>query len=155
MDDVERTALIEEAVVPVIGDHGLELVDLEWRGLRPRGVLRLYVDNAGGVGIAECERLSRELGDVLDAAAVIDGGYDLEVSSPGLDRQLKKEREYRWAVGKQIRCWFAGGSETGGRLTEVTPERLVLDKNGERIEVVRATVTKARLEAEVPWPRKA
>jgi ribosome maturation factor RimP len=155
MDDVERTALIEDAVAPVVGDHGLELVDLEWRGLRPRGVLRLYVDKAGGVGIAECERLSRELGDVLDAAAVIEGGYDLEVSSPGLERQLKKEREYRWAIGKQIRCWFAGGSETRGRLTEVTPDRLVLDKNGERIEVVRATVTKARLEAEVPWPRKA
>ena len=83
MDDVERMALIEEAVAPVVGDHGLELVDLEWRGLRPRGVLRLYVDKAGGIGIAECERLSRELGDVLDAAAVIDGGYDLEVSSRG------------------------------------------------------------------------
>lgn len=155
MDDVERTALIEDTVAPVVGDHGLELVDVEWRGLRPRGVLRLYVDKAGGVGIAECERLSRELGDVLDAAAVIEGGYDLEVSSPGLERQLKKEREYRWAVGKQIRCWFAGGSEARGRLTEVTPDRLVLDKDGERIEVVRATVTKARLEAEVPWPRKA
>jgi ribosome maturation factor RimP len=68
MDDVERMAQIEEAVAPVVGDHGLELVDLEWRGLRPRGVLRLYVDKAGGIGIAECERLSRELGDVLDAA---------------------------------------------------------------------------------------
>jgi len=155
MDDAERAALIEEAVAPVVGDHGLTLVDVDWRGLRPRGVLRLYVDKPGGVGIGECERLSRELGDVLDAAAVIDGGYDLEVSSPGLDRPLKKEREYRWAVGKQIRCWLAGGTEVRGRLTEVTAERLVLDKGGERTEVGRAAVTKARLEAEVPWPRKA
>jgi ribosome maturation factor RimP len=155
MDDVERAAMIEEAVAPVVDDHGLELVDLEWRGLRPRGVLRLYVDKVGGVGIGECERLSRELGDMLDAAAVIEGAYDLEVSSPGLDRQLKKEREYRWAVGKQIRCWLAGGAEFHGRLAEVTPERLVLDRNGERTELGRAEVTKARLEAEVPWPRKA
>jgi ribosome maturation factor RimP len=155
MDDAERAALIEDAVAPVVGGHGLELVDLEWRGLRPRGVLRLYVDKPGGVGIGECERLSRELGDVLDVAAVIDGGYDLEVSSPGLDRQLKKEREYRWAVGKQIRCWLAGGTEVRGRLAEVTAERLVLVKGGERTEVGRAAVTKARLEAEVPWPRKA
>jgi len=147
--------MIEEAVGPVVDDHGLELVDIEWRGLRPRGVLRLYVDKTGGVGIGECERLSRELGDVLDAAAVIEGAYDLEVSSPGLDRQLKKEREYRWAVGKQIRCWLAGGAEFHGRLAEVTPERLVLDRNGERTELGRADVTKARLEAEVPWPRKA
>ena len=111
MDDVERIALIEETVVPVVGDHGLELVDLDWRGLRPRGVLRLYVDKPGGVGVGDCARLSRELGDVLDAAAVIEGAYDLEVSSPGLDRQLKKDREYRWATGKQVRCWLAESRE--------------------------------------------
>ena len=155
MDETDRGALIEEAVSPVVGDHGLELVDLEWRGLRPRGVLRLFVDKPGGIEVGDCERLSREVGDVLDAAAVIEGGYDLEVSSPGLDRQLRKEREYRWAVGKQVRCWLAGGEEISGRLTEVTPERLVLDRGGERVELGRAGVTKARLEAEVPWPRKA
>ena len=155
MDDTERLANIAEAVAPVVGDHGLELVDVDWRGLRPRGVLRLYVDKPGGVGLADCERLSRELGDVLDAAAVIDGGYDLEVSSPGLDRQLKKEREFRWAIGKHVRCWLAGGAEFNGRLTEVTAERLVLERTGQRTELGRAEVTKARLEAEVPWPRKA
>jgi len=155
MDDVERIALIEETVAPVVGDHGLELVDLDWRGLRPRGVLRLYVDKPGGVGVGDCERLSRELGDVLDAAAVIEGGYDLEVSSPGLDRQLKKDREYRWATGKHVRCWLAGGAEFHGRLAEVGPERLVLERDGERTELRRSEVTKARLEAEVPWARKA
>lgn len=107
------------------------------------------------MGIGDCERLSREIGDVLDAAAVIEGGYDLEVSSPGLDRQLRKEREYRWAVGRQVRCWLAGGAEVRGRLTAVTADRLVLDRGGEQVELGRADVTKARLEAEVPWPRKA
>jgi len=155
MDDAERITLIEETVAPVVDDHGLELVDLDWRPLRPRGLLRLYVDKPGGVGVGDCERLSRELGDLLDAAAVIEGGYDLEVSSPGLDRQLKKDREYRWAIGKQVRCWLAGGAEFHGRLTEVTSARLVLEQNGQRTELGRAEVTKARLEAEVPWPRKA
>jgi ribosome maturation factor RimP len=155
MEEAERTALIEEAILPVVADHGLQLVDLDWRPLRPRGLLRLYVDKPGGVAIADCERLSRELGDVLDAAAVIEAGYDLEVSSPGLDRQLRTEREYRWAVGRQVRCWLAGGTEVRGRLTAVTPAQLVLDRGGERVELGRADVTKARLEAEVPWPRKA
>jgi len=155
MDEAGRTGLIEEAVTPVVADHGLLLVDVEWRDLRPRGLLRLYVDKPGGVGIADCERLSREIGDVLDAAAVIEGGYDLEVSSPGLDRPLRKEREYRWAVGRQVRCWLAGGAEVRGRLTAVTADRLVLDRGDEQVELERANVTKARLEAEVPWPRKA
>jgi ribosome maturation factor RimP len=155
MDEAGRTGLIEEAIAPVVADHGLQLVDVEWRELRPRGLLRLYVDKPGGVGIADCERLSREIGDVLDAAALIAGGYDLEVSSPGLDRQLRKEREYRWAIGRHVRCWLAGGVEVRGRLTAVTVDRLVLDRGGEQVELGRADVTKARLEAEVPWPRKA
>jgi ribosome maturation factor RimP len=155
MDEAGRTDLIEEAIAPVVVNHGMQLVDLEWREIRPRGLLRLYVDKPGGVGIADCERLSREVGDVLDAAALIEGGYDLEVSSPGLDRQLRKDREYQWAVGRQVRCWLAGGTEVRGRLTAVTRERLVLEREGERVELGRADVTKARLEAEVPWPRKA
>ena len=116
MDDVERADQIEEVVTPVLRDHGLQLVDLEWRALRPRSVLRLFVDKPGGVGIGDCERASREIGDVLDAAALIEGTYDLEVSSPGLDRQLRKDREFRWAVGRRVRCWLAGGEEVTDRL---------------------------------------
>src|SRR5438309_12035495 len=124
MDDAGQADQIEEVVMPVLRDHGLELVDIEWRPLRPRGVLRLFVDKPGGVGIGDCERLSREIGDVLDAAALIAGACDLELSSPGLDRQLRKEREYRWAVGRQIRCWRAGGAEAAGRLAAVPAYRL-------------------------------
>ena len=155
MDDVERADQIEEVVTPVLHDHGLQLVDLEWRALRPRSVLRVYVDKPGGVGIGDCERASHEIGDVLDAAALIEGTYDLEVSSPGLDRQLRKDRELRWAVGRRVRCWLAGGKEVRGRLAAVEPDRLVLERDGGRVELPRGALTKARLEAEVPWPRKA
>ena len=155
MDDAVRTDQIEEVVMPVLRDHGLELVDVEWRPLRPRGVLRLFVDKPGGVGIRDCEQVSREIGDVLDASAIIEASYDLEVSSPGLDRLLRKERELCWAVGKRVSCWLAGGREVCGRLVAVEPDRLVLEHDGERVELPRAGVTKARLEAEVPWPRRA
>ena len=149
-DDEER---IEGVIAPVVRQHGLTLVDLEWRGDRRRGILRIYVDKAGGVGIDECSRLSREIGDLIDAEGVIDHAYDLEVSSPGLDRQLRKDREFEWALGKPVRCWLAGGAEHHGRLTEVAPERLVLDRDGERVELARDVVTKARLDITVPWPR--
>jgi ribosome maturation factor RimP len=155
MHDEERSAEIEEVVLPVLRDHGLELVDLEWRPRRPRSVLRVFVDKPGGVGIGDCERVSREVGDLLDVSGLVDGPYDLEVSSPGLDRALRSEREYRWAVGKRVRCWQAGGHEVRGRLVEVSEGRLVLEQEGERVEVPRADVTKIRLDAEVPWPRQA
>ena len=148
-------ARIEEVVEPVLRDHGVELVDLDWRGHGPRGLLRLYVDKPGGVKIADCERLSREVGDVIDVEGVIDGSYDLEVSSPGLDRQLRKEREYRWAVGKKIRCRLADGRDLRGRLVEVNGAQIAVDADGERVEVPRGEVVKARLEAEVPWPRQS
>lgn len=154
MQDEDRSAQIEEVIEPVLRDHGLELVDLEWRPRRPRAVLRVFIDKPGGVAIGDCERLSREVGDLLDVAGFIAESYDLEVSSPGLDRQLRTDREYRWATGKPVRCWLAGGREVRGRLAEVAPERLVLEHEGERVELPRGAVTKARLEAEVPWPRR-
>ena len=154
MPEDAQIALIEEVIQPVLRDHGLELVDLDWRGARPRGVLRVFVDKMGGVRLADCERLSRELGDILDVAGVIDGPYDLEVSSPGLDRPLRKEREFRWALGKPVRCWIAGGQEFVGRLAEVGDEQLILERAGERFEVSRAALTKARLDVEVPWSRR-
>lgn len=155
MAEDERSARIEEVVVPVLGEYGLTLVELEWRDRRPRGVLRVFVDKPGGVGIGDCERASRELGDVLDASGLMSGGYDLEVSSPGLDRVLRTDREYRWAIGKRVRCWLAGGDEVCGRLTDVAEGRLVFEDEGRPIEVERARVTKARLDAAVPWPRRA
>jgi ribosome maturation factor RimP len=154
MQQDERELQIEEVVQPVLRDHGLTLVDLEWRPHRPRGVLRLYVDKPGGVGIEDCRRASRELGDVLDASALIEDAYDLEVSSPGLDRQLRKDREYRWALGRQVQCWVTGGEQFRGRLVEVDGARITLEHDGGRVELERERVTKAKLEAEVPWPRR-
>ncbi len=155
MQDDEHTARIEETVEPVVRGHGLELVDLDWRPRGPRAALRVYVDKPGGVAIGDCERVSRELGDVLDVAGLILESYDLEVSSPGLDRQLRSDREYRWATGKRVRCWLHGGRDFEGRLVEVGGDRLVIERGGERVEVPRAEVGKIRLEAEVPWQKRS
>src|SRR4029077_21172183 len=116
MRDDERDDRIEEIIQPVLSDHGLLLVDLEWRPHRPRGVLRIFVDKPAGVKVGDCERVSREIGDVLDVSGLISEAYDLEVSSPGLDRQLRSDREYRWAIGKAVRCWLAGGAGGRGRV---------------------------------------
>jgi ribosome maturation factor RimP len=154
MLDDAQLARIEEVVEPVLRDHGLKLVDLDWRGSRPRGALKVFVDKPGGVKVEDCERVSREVGDLLDVVGLIPGGYDLEVSSPGLDRVLRKEREFQWAVGKPVRCWIAGGQEFAGRLVEVRPDRLVLERAGQMTDVSRAMLTKARLDIEVPWSRR-
>src|SRR2546428_13932988 len=116
MQDDEKQLEIEGVVQPVLRDHGLTLVDLEWRPRRPRGALRWYVDKPGGVGIDNCQRVSREGGDVLDASELIEEAYDLDVSSPALDRQLRTQLEYLWAAGKRVLCWLTGGQEVQRRL---------------------------------------
>jgi ribosome maturation factor RimP len=155
MQEDERQREIEEVVQPVLLDHGLTLVDLEFRPRRPRGVLRLFVDKPGGVGIDDCQRVSREVGDVLDASALIEEAYDLEVSSPGLDRQLRKDREFLWAAGKRVRCWLAGGEEVRGRLVGIDGGFVILEQDGRETKLDRASITKAKLDADVPWEKRS
>jgi len=150
-EDAQWLDQIEAVVTPVLTSHGLSLVDSEWRREGRRWVLRLFVDKPGGVGIADCQALSREAGDVLDVSGLIEPSYDLEVSSPGLDRVLKKDRELAWAVGRDVHCWVAepveGRTEFSGKLVAVSPGALTLEEAvGMQRELPRRLVTKARLE---------
>ena len=154
----ERLAEVEAVLAPVLSEHGLSLVDLEWRREGRRWVLRFFVDRmekreepGAGVSIADCQRFSGEAGDILDASGLIPQSYDLEVSSPGLDRELKKEREFRWATGKKVRCWVSspvgGRTEFVGHLRGVTEDLLSLEETDGRLrDLPRDLVTKARLE---------
>lgn len=159
MDDSERLSKVEEVIGPVVRGHGLTLVELEWRRQGRRYVLRVFVDKPGGVGIDDCQRVSREAGDALEVSGLIPESYDLEVSSPGLDRPLRTDREFRWACGRLMRCWVRqpvmGRTELRGRLVDVSPDRLMVETESGVVGVPREAITKARLEAEVPWPRPA
>src|SRR3989454_2118097 len=156
MQDDERQLEIEGVVQPVLRDHGLMLVDLEWRPRRPRGALRLFVDKPGGVGIDDCQRLSREVADVLDASALIEEAYDLEVSSPGLDRQLRTDREFRWASGNRVRCWLAGGQEARGTLLGIDGGFLVLAQyEGTQVNVVTTIITISRMDEVVAMGQRS
>ncbi len=151
VDDAQWLDRIEAVVAPVLASRGLDLVDTEWHREGRRWVLRFFVDKSGGVGIQDCQSFSREAGDVLDVSGLIEPAYDLEVSSPGLDRVLKKDRELRWAIGRDVHCWVGepldGRTEFVGRLLEVSPAALMLEEEaGTRREVPRRLVTKARLQ---------
>jgi ribosome maturation factor RimP len=144
---------LEAAVMPVLASYGLSLVDTEWHREGRRWVLRFFVDKPGGVTIGDCQAVSREAGDVLDASGLIEPAYDLEVSSPGLDRELRKDREFAWAVGKQIRCWVRepvnGKREFTGSLLAASPVSLTIaELGGGSTELPRALVAKARLDLE-------
>jgi ribosome maturation factor RimP len=82
---------------------GFELVDVEFLTDRGRKVLRIYVDAEGGITLDECVEVSREIGTLIDLEDMVPDQYVLEVSSPGLDRPLKKEKDFAAAVGRRVK----------------------------------------------------
>ncbi len=93
----------EQLLEEPLQHHGFELVACEWTTDQGRPTLRVFVDREGGVGIQDCVRLSGTVGDLLDVEELIDARYHLEISSPGLDRPLRKERDFERVVGEQIK----------------------------------------------------
>ena len=92
----------EEILLPIVEEYGFELVDVEYVKEGSNWYLRAYIDKPGGIGVNDCEVVSRELSDILDEKDFIDEAYILEVSSPGLGRPLKKEKDYVRSMGKEL-----------------------------------------------------
>ena len=137
---------VEEIVRKLLADvPELELVDVEY--VRERDYyLRVYIDKTGGIDIDDCRRLSERLEEVLDREDFISDAYILEVSSPGLDRVLKKPRDFARERGKQVDVTlyapFDGTKQWTGTLTVCDGKILTLD---EGIEIPMEQVSQIRL----------
>lgn len=99
-EDIESRT--ERLVLPVTEENGFELVDVEYVKEAGTYYLRVYVDKEGGIAVNDCELVSRALSDRLDQEDYIADSYILEVSSPGLGRPLKKEKDFARSLGKEI-----------------------------------------------------
>lgn len=98
----EYEAKTEALVTPIIERNGCELVDVEFMKEAGTWYLRIYADKAGGITIDDCENISRAFSDVLDAEDYIEESYIMEVSSPGLDRPLKKDKDFERSIGARV-----------------------------------------------------
>lgn len=92
----------EELVEPITEELGFELVDVEYVKEGGTWYLRAYIDKPGGIAVDDCEVVSRRLSDLLDEKDYIDDAYILEVSSPGLGRPLKKEKDFKRSLGEEV-----------------------------------------------------
>lgn len=99
-EDYEK--MTEELLLPILETHGFELVDVEYVKEGGNYYLRAYIDKEGGIAVDDCEVVSRALSDLLDEKDFISDSYILEVSSPGLGRPLKKEKDYVRSMGKEL-----------------------------------------------------
>ena len=136
-------------IEPTLEEMGYELVDVEYVSSYGRWVLRLFVDKEGGVTIGDCAHISEELGDLIDVKEFIRHEYTLEVSSPGLDRPLRKEKDLSRALGKKVKVRMAtpleGRRNFTGVLLRYGDGILHLDVDGQEVALSWPDVEKANL----------
>ncbi len=136
---------------PEVEGMGYELVELECVLHRRRGFVRVYIDGPNGVGLEDCERVSGAVGALLDVENPVPGSYQLEVSSPGFDRPLRRPADFDRHVGREIRVDLLEAGELGrsrwrGRLEATDASCLTLvTASGETVRIPRAVVQRARL----------
>ena len=93
---------VENLAAEILAGTDYELVDVEYVKEGREWYLRIFVDKAGGIDLDDCQNISEQLSPKLDAADIIDGAYILEVSSPGIDRILKKDKDFIREAGKVV-----------------------------------------------------
>ncbi len=142
--------MIREKAEKIVNKYGLEVFDLTFRREGRGWVLRLTIDNpVGYVSIRDCEIVSRDLEMWLDAKDIITRRYILEVSSPGLDRPLRGEKDYKRFVGKLAKFVLKDGRAIIARIKSYGDDKVILDDEGKEITVNLSDVKRANLEPEI------
>ncbi len=149
-DMVEK---ISEIVKPVVDSFGLVLDNIEYIPHGKRWVLRIYIDKEGGATLDDCQKVSVQVGNLLDAENIIPHAYLLEVSSPGLDRPLKRLDDYVKYTGRMIRLNTARPYDNKttftGRILSADAKRIRIETKGNGVvDILFPDITKARLEIE-------
>lgn len=140
----------EALLLPIVEEKGYELVDVEYVKEGSNWYLRAYVDKEGGITINDLEAVSRKLSDLLDEEDFMSDAYILEVSSPGLGRPLKKDKDFDRSIGEEIEIHLYrsidGNKQYVGLLKSYNKETITIEtEDGDEINVDRTNVSLVRL----------
>ena len=143
---------VKAIALPLLKEQGLELLEVQYRREQHGWILRLVVDRPGGVSLDDCVAVSRELSQILDIEDFIDQAYNLEVSSPGLDRPLKNLADFQRFKGRMAKVVtsepLAREHVFIGRIQETEGESIVLEVGRREVIIPFTQVARARLEVE-------
>ncbi|MCI4625292.1 MAG: ribosome maturation factor RimP [Candidatus Magnetoovum sp. WYHC-5] len=145
---------IELIAAEIATEYGLEVVEVSLKGQGRRQFLRITIDKPGSsIGLDDCENVSRQLSVSLDVEDFMEGSYTLEVTSPGLDRPLKKREDFVKNIGKLVkvvtRQKVNNTNSITGRLADTFEEGIIVDDNDNRYEINYQNISRARLEIEI------
>jgi ribosome maturation factor RimP len=144
---------IRQLIEPVIESEDMEIIDVECLKMKFRWLVRIYIDKEGGVTVGDCSEISKQVGDILDVYDVLRGSYTLEVSSPGLDRPLTRDKDFIKYRGSTVRIKTGekldGVKNFHGKLNDYLDENgaktLIVDVSGKIYRIPRDMVVKAHL----------
>ena len=143
---------ITSLVMPVLQEKDLVLVDVLYRRESSGWVLRLFIDKEDGVTLDDCTAVSREVSHLLDIEDIIEQAFNLEVSSPGLDRPLKSVGDFQRFAGRKAKVTtkepINGNQVFMGRINKVEDELITMEVGQQELRIPFSEVAKARLEVE-------
>lgn len=149
-EDIEKKT--EALLMPILDEFGFDLWDVEYVKEGAEYYLRAYIDKEGGITIDDCVDVSRKLSDKLDEDDFIDGEYILEVSSPGLGRTLKRDRDFEKSIGREVDLKLYKAidkvKEFTGILKSYDKEKIVVEIEGTDSEYLRSDLASVKLHVE-------
>lgn len=145
-------AVITDMVEPIATELNLELVDVEFVKEGPNWYLRIFIDKQGGVDVEDCQAVSRAIDPLLDEKDPIPQAYSLEVSSPGIDRPLKKDKDFEKYKGQLVKISafspIDGQKVFVGELVGLEDNEVVITVSGQTYRVPRSKISSVRLEVQ-------
>ena len=142
----------EQLITPILDRLGYDLWDVEYVKEGSDYYLRAYIDKEGGITIDDCVEVSRALSDELDREDFIEDAYILEVSSPGLGRVLKKDKDFIRSIGREVELKtykpIDGTKEFKGKLKSFDKEKITIEEDGAVRDFARTDVAKVNLYVE-------
>lgn len=145
---------IERTIEPLVAAEKMEVVDVQYAAEHGKKVLRIFLDKEGGFGLNDCEKMSRSIGELLEQSNVVPESYILEISSPGMDRVLKKEKDFVRFMGHKARVTvyapIDGQRHFVGTIIEAGNGSVTIDDvTGRKVSLSLDIIAKARLEPEL------
>jgi ribosome maturation factor RimP len=138
-----------ELFEPVVKGMGFDLIEIEHFPNPKHGVLRLYIDKEGGVNVDDCSTVSRQISALIDVEDPVSGQFNLEISSPGVDRPLRRLVDFQRFTGSLVKLKtvmpLEGQRNFKGRLLEANEETVVIETDDEEISLPMSTIDKARI----------
>ncbi len=149
---------VKEFVKPIIEQNNYYLLEITYKRKGGKLALRLTLDKEGGISLEECAKVNTQISEFLEKENIILDPYTVEVDSPGLDRRLRTENDFTWAMGKTVKVSIYepinGQKIFLGKLIGMNEQNIIIEENGVAAEINKEKIANAKVKPDINWTKK-